>query len=104
MVWPITSSVGGLTDAKTRSACGSDPSSAEGLSPAVVVAASCNGIPAPQHADNFILIPGESYIPRTRIQPNGRNETAMLTRCSGTRYSQCLRRKKAVSEPPCEQL
>ena len=30
------------------------------------------------NGDNFILIPGQSYIPDTRIQPNGRNETGIL--------------------------
>src|SRR6202012_1394507 len=57
---------------------------------------------SPRHVDNFILISGESYIPRTRIQPNGRNETAILIDGDGTWNSQCLRRKNAVYGPPCE--
>ncbi|MDT7737284.1 MAG: hypothetical protein QOK09_653, partial [Mycobacterium sp.] len=54
--------------------------------------------------DNFILIPGESYIPDTRIQRNGRNETGILVPDTGGRKIQCLRRLDAVSEPSCERL
>src|ERR1700761_326607 len=59
---------------------------------------------SPQHVDNFILTPGESYIPGTRIQPNERNETGILGTRPDVRNCQHLRRKNGVSRPPCERL
>jgi hypothetical protein len=61
----------------------------------------------PVHVDNYILIPGESYIPSTRIQPIGRNETGILTMVEAGKNSQHIRRPKIVSgascdEPQCE--
>src|SRR6185312_3167992 len=107
MTWPVA----GLMDAKTRSVVTSSPSissrrsgprSVDGLLPTVTVAACCDGIRSPQHVDNSILIPGESYIPTTRIQPNGRNETAILAGDIRTRGCGRHRRLGLVSEPSCE--
>jgi len=72
------------------------------LAVAVAVAVSCGGIQSPRHVDNFILIPGESYIPPTRIQRNGRNETGILIPDMGAPEFHHLRRLMVVSEPSCE--
>jgi hypothetical protein len=54
--------------------------------------------------DNYILIPGESYISTTRIQPIGRNETGMLAMRAVAKNSQHIRRLKIVSGAPCDEL
>jgi hypothetical protein len=53
--------------------------------------------------DNYILIPGESYIPATRIQPIERNETGILTMGAIGKNSQHIRRLKIVFGAPCDE-
>src|SRR5947209_11736908 len=113
----MTSPVAGLRDGKTRpvvtsrpsinsrrSAAGCGPPLADELSPTAMVAASCNGIRTPQHMDNCILIPGESYIPDVGCQGNGRNETGVLGTESSVGYLRRRRSTSALSTPSCERL
>jgi hypothetical protein len=53
--------------------------------------------------DNYILIPGESYIPTTRIQRIGRNETGMLAIGAAAKNSQHIRRLKIIFGAPCDE-